>query len=109
MEEEVKTITETGSRGVVIAKGKGVVEDKVKGILGGHLVTAQTSSKGKKVNKVLIAEDAYAPDFNKTSEFYMSVLLNRETSRNIIMYSTEGGMNIEEVTTNTTPYTQRRN
>ena len=91
------TITETGSHGVVIAKGKGEVEDKVKGILGGHLVTAQTSIEGKKVNKVLIAEDAYAPDFDKTSEFYMSVLLNRETSRNIIMYSTEGGMNIEEV------------
>ena len=91
------TITETGSHGVVIAKGKGEVEGKVKGILGGHLVTAQTSSEGKKVNKVLIAEDAYAPDFDKTSEFYMSVLLNRETSRNIIMYSTEGGMNIEEV------------
>ena len=91
------TITETGSHGVVIAKGKEEVEDKVKGILGGHLVTAQTSSEGKKVNKVLIAEDAYAPDFDKTSEFYMSVLLNRETSRNIIMYSTEGGMNIEEV------------
>ena len=91
------TITETGSHGVVIAKGKGEVEGKVKGILGGHLVTAQTSNEGKKVNKVLIAEDAYAPDFDKTSEFYMSVLLNRETSRNIIMYSTEGGMNIEEV------------
>ena len=91
------TIVETGSRGVVIAKGKDHVEQTVNGILGGHLVTAQTSKDGKKVNKVLIAEDAYAPDFDKTSEFYMSVLLNRETSRNIIMYSTEGGMNIEEV------------
>ena len=91
------TIIETGSHGVVIAKGKDHVEKTVNGILGGHLVTAQTSKDGKKVNKVLIAEDAYAPDFDKTSEFYMSVLLNRETSRNIIMYSTEGGMNIEEV------------
>ena len=91
------TIIETGSHGVVIAKGKDHVEQTVNGILGGHLVTAQTSKDGKKVNKVLIAEDAYAPDFDKTSEFYMSVLLNRETSRNIIMYSTEGGMNIEEV------------
>ena len=91
------TVTETGSNGVVIAKGLNEVEDKVNGILGGHLVTAQTSAKGKKVNKVLIAEDAYAPDFDKTSEFYMSVLLNRETGRNIIMYSTEGGMNIEDV------------
>jgi succinyl-CoA synthetase beta subunit len=91
------TVTETGSNGVVIAKGLNEVEDKVSGILGGHLVTAQTSESGKKVNKVLIAQDAYAPDFDKTSEFYMSVLLNRETGRNIIMYSTEGGMNIEEV------------
>tara|TARA_B100001287_G_scaffold48343_1_gene37343 strand:+ start:3349 stop:4560 length:1212 start_codon:yes stop_codon:yes gene_type:complete len=90
-------VLETGSNGVVIAKGISEVEEKVNGILGGHLVTAQTSEKGKKVNKVLIAEDAYAPDFDKTSEFYMSVLLNRETGRNIIMYSTEGGMNIEEV------------
>ena len=91
------TVTETGSRGVVIAKGINELEDVVKGILGGHLVTAQTSSYGKKVNKVLIAEDAYAPDFDKTSEFYMSVLLNRDSGKNIIMYSTEGGMNIEEV------------
>lgn len=90
-------VTETGANGVVIAKGLDDLEGKVKGILGGHLVTAQTSEKGKKVNKVLIAEDAYAPDFDKTSEFYMSVLLNRESGRNIIMYSTEGGMNIEEV------------
>jgi len=91
------TVTETGSKGVVIAKGINELEDVVKGILGGHLVTAQTSSGGKKVNKVLIAEDAYAPDFDKTSEFYMSVLLNRDSGKNIIMYSTEGGMNIEEV------------
>ena len=90
-------VKETGSHGVVIAKGIDQLEETVKGILGGHLVTAQTSDDGKKVNKVLIAEDAYAPDFDKTSEFYMSVLLNRETGRNIIMYSTEGGMNIEEV------------
>ena len=90
-------VKETGSHGVVLAKGIDQLEDTVKGILGGHLVTAQTNDQGKKVNKVLIAEDAYAPDFDKTSEFYMSVLLNRETGRNIIMYSTEGGMNIEEV------------
>ena len=94
-------VKETGSNGVLIAKGMGELEEKVNGILGGHLVTAQTSKDGKKVNKVLIAEDAYAPDFHKTSEFYMSVLLNRDTGRNIIMYSTEGGMNIEEVAEST--------
>ncbi|CAG5082331.1 ADP-forming succinate--CoA ligase subunit beta [Parvicella tangerina] len=91
------TVEETGSKGVVLAKGLGEVKNTVDGILGKHLVTLQTNGVGKKVNKVLIAEDAYAPDFDACSEFYMSVLLNRGTGRNIIMYSTEGGMNIEEV------------
>jgi succinyl-CoA synthetase beta subunit len=90
-------ITETKSNGVVLAKGIDQVEEKVRGILGGHLVTAQTSSEGKKVNKVLIAEDVYYPGESEISEIYMSVLLNRETGRNVIMYSTEGGMDIEAV------------
>ena len=90
-------VTETGSNGVVLAKGIHEVEEKVNGIVGGHLVTAQTSTKGKLVNKVLIAEDVYYPGDEEPEEFYMSVLLNRETGRNIIMYSPEGGMNIEEV------------
>lgn len=94
-------VEETGSNGVVLAKGLGEVKEKVDGILGKHLVTLQTNGVGKKVNKVLIAEDAYAPDFSACKEFYMSVLLNRETGRNIIMYSTEGGMNIEDVAENT--------
>src|SRR5690606_4036834 len=62
-------VTETGSNGVVIAKGIDHVEEKVKGILGGHLVTAQTNEKGKKVNKVLIAEDVYYPGESEPSEF----------------------------------------
>ena len=90
-------VTETGSNGVVLAKGLNEVPDKVKGILGGHLVTAQTNEKGKKVNKVLIAQDVYYPGESEPEEYYMSVLLNRETGKNIIMYSPEGGMNIEEV------------
>jgi succinyl-CoA synthetase beta subunit len=90
-------VTETGSHGVVLAKGLDKVEDVVKGILGGHLVTKQTSSEGKKVNKVLIAEDVYYPGASEPSEFYMSVLLDRASERNIIMYSTEGGMDIETV------------
>ena len=90
-------VEETGSHGVVLAKGLDHVEEKVKGILGGHLETAQTNGKGKKVNKVLIAEDVYYPGASEPEEYYMSVLLNRETGRNIIMYSPEGGMNIEEV------------
>lgn len=91
------TVTETGSHGVVLAKGMNEVPEKVNGILGGHLVTAQTSKEGKKVNKVLIAQDVYYPGDSEPEEYYMSVLLNRETGKNIIMYSPEGGMNIEEV------------
>ena len=91
------TVTETGSHGVVLAKGEDKVEEIVNGILGGHLVTAQTSKEGKKVNKVLVGQDVYYPGEAETEEFYMSVLLNRETGRNIIMYSTEGGMDIETV------------
>ncbi len=90
-------VTETQSNGVVLAKGIDKVEETVNGILGGHLVTKQTSKDGKKVNKVLIAEDVYYPGASEPSEFYMSVLLDREKERNIIMYSTEGGMDIETV------------
>jgi len=90
-------VTETQSHGVVLAKGIDHVEEKVKGILGGHLVTKQTSSEGKLVSKVLLAEDVYYPGASEPSEFYMSVLLDREKERNIIMYSTEGGMDIETV------------
>ncbi len=91
------TVTETGSHGVVLAKGLDEVKGKAKGILGGHLVTAQTSSKGKKVNKVLIAQDVYYPGETETEEYYMSVLLDRSTGKNMIMYSPEGGMDIEAV------------
>ncbi len=91
------TVEETGSHGVVLAKGIDHVEEKVSGILGGHLTTAQTNGKGKKVNKVLIAQDVYYPGESEPEEFYMSVLLDRERGRNIIMYSTEGGMDIETV------------
>ena len=91
------TVNETGSHGVVLAKGIDKVSDIAKGILGGTLVTIQTGEEGKKVNQVLVAQDVYYPGESEPSEFYMSVLLNRATGRNIIMYSTEGGMDIETV------------
>jgi succinyl-CoA synthetase beta subunit len=94
-------VAETGSHGVVLAKGIDKVEDTVKGILGGHLETAQTNGVGKLVNKVLIAEDVYYPGESETEEFYMSVLLDREKGRNVIVYSTEGGMDIEHVAEHT--------
>ena len=91
------TVLETGSPGVVLAKGIDQVEEKVKGILGGHLKTLQTNASGKLVNKVLIAQDVYYPGESEIEEFYMSVLLDREKGKNVIVYSTEGGMNIELV------------
>src|SRR5690606_23662286 len=66
-------------------------------IIGMDLVTPQTSAEGKRVHQVLVAEDVYYPGDNEPEEYYMSVLLNRGTGRNMIMYSTEGGMDIETV------------
>lgn len=91
------TVTETGSRGVVLAKSVDEVPEKAQAILGGHLVTLQTKAEGKLVSKVFIAEDVYAPGVSEPKEFYMSVLLDRGQGRNVIVYSPDGGMNIEEV------------
>ena len=66
-------------------------------ILGGVLVTIQTGPAGKKVNKVLVAQDVYYPGPNPVKEFYLSVLLDRAKGQNVVMYSTEGGVDIEDV------------
>jgi len=83
--------------GVKLAKSIEEVRSISEQILGMYLITPQTSASGKLVNQVLIAEDVYYPGESETDEFYMSVLLNRSTGRNMIMYSTEGGMDIETV------------
>ena len=83
--------------GVKLAKSIDDVREISNQILGMQLITPQTSAEGKTVHQVLIAEDVYYPGPSETSEFYMSVLLNRATGRNMIMYSTEGGMDIETV------------
>ena len=97
----IKAQVHAGGRGkgggVKLAKSLDDVKSIANDILGMHLVTPQTSKEGKLVHQVLIAEDVYYPGESKTSEYYMSVLLNRSTGRNMIMYSTEGGMDIEEV------------
>tara|TARA_B100000963_G_scaffold94005_1_gene80943 strand:+ start:7146 stop:8336 length:1191 start_codon:yes stop_codon:yes gene_type:complete len=97
----VKAQIHAGGRGkgggVKLAKSLDDVKSIANDILGMHLVTPQTSNEGKLVHQVLIAEDVYYPGESETSEYYMSVLLNRSTGRNMIMYSTEGGMDIEEV------------
>ncbi len=91
------TVKETGSKGVVLAKSLAEVPEKTKAILGGTLVTIQTGPAGKKVNKVLIAEDVYYPGDSEPKEYYMSILLDRSKGIPVIMASTEGGVNIEEV------------
>lgn len=84
-------------RGVAVAKSLEDVSNIAKNILGGTLVTLQTGTAGKKVNKILIAQDVYYPGPNPVKEFYLSILLDRAKGQNVIMYSTEGGMNIEDV------------
>ena len=97
----VKAQIHAGGRGkgggVKLAKGIDKVEEVVESILGMDLVTPQTPPEGKRVHQVLIAEDVYYPGDAEPEEYYISVLLNRSTGRNMIMYSTEGGMDIETV------------
>jgi len=97
----IKAQVHAGGRGkgggVKLAKNLQEVEEIAGNIIGMNLVTPQTSAEGKKVHQVLIAEDVYYPGDNEPEEYYMSVLLNRGTGKNMIMYSTEGGMDIETV------------
>ena len=94
-------INQTGSHGVILAKNIDQVGPKSAAILGGTLVTHQTGPSGKKVNKVLIAEDVYYPGAFEPKEYYLSILLDRAKGQNVIMASTEGGMDIETVANNT--------
>ncbi len=97
----VKAQVHAGGRGkgggVKLAKSLDEVKSIAGDIIGMNLVTPQTPPEGKKVHQVLIAEDVYYPGESEPEEYYMSVLLNRATGRNMIMYSTEGGMDIETV------------
>ena len=84
-------------RGVAVGKTAEDVLQIAKNILGGTLVTIQTGEAGKLVSKILVAQDVYYEGPNPVKEFYLSILLDRATGQNVIMYSTEGGMNIEDV------------
>ena len=95
------TIKETGINGVKVGKNLEEVTDFAKKILGGTLVTLQTGPAGKVVSKVLVAQDMYYDGPTQRKEFYLSILLDRTKGQNVIMYSTEGGMNIEDVAHNT--------
>ena len=84
-------------RGVAVAKSAENVTTIATNLLGGTLVTIQTGEAGKVVNKILVAQDVYYEGANPVKEFYLSILLDRTKGENVIMYSTEGGMNIEDV------------
>ena len=83
--------------GVKLAKGIDKVKDIASEIIGMQLVTKQTGPEGRKVHKILVAQDVYYPGPSETKEYYMSVLLDRTSGKNVIIYTTEGGMDIEEV------------
>lgn len=97
----VKAQVHAGGRGkgggVKLAKNDEELQQVVNDILGMTLVTPQTSKEGKFVSKVLLAQDVYYPGANEPEEYYMSVLLDRDTGQNVIIYTTEGGMDIEQV------------
>ncbi|MDQ1088518.1 MULTISPECIES: ADP-forming succinate--CoA ligase subunit beta [unclassified Siphonobacter] len=97
----VKAQIHAGGRGkgggVKLAKNYEEVREKSGQILGMQLVTHQTGPEGKKVHKILISEDVYYPGATEPKEFYLAILLDRTKACNVIMASTEGGMDIEEV------------
>ncbi|MES2849697.1 MAG: ADP-forming succinate--CoA ligase subunit beta [Bacteroidota bacterium] len=90
-------IVGTEQRGVAVGKNAEDIRQIAQNILGGTLVTIQTGPAGKLVNKVLVAQDVYYEGPNPVKEFYLSILLDRTKGQNVVMYSTEGGMNIEDV------------
>jgi len=91
------TVIGKDQRGVAVGKNAEDVVRIASNLLGGTLVTIQTGEAGKVVNKVLVAQDVYYDGPNPVKEFYLSILLDRTKGQNVIMYSTEGGMNIEDV------------
>ena len=94
-------VKETGVNGVKVIKNLDEVTEISSKIIGGTLVTIQTGEAGKLVNKILVAQDMYYDGPSERKEFYLSILLDRAKGQNVIMYSTEGGMDIEEVAHNT--------
>lgn len=97
----VKAQIHAGGRGkgggVKLAKSLEEVKSIAEKMIGMNLVTHQTGPDGKDVHKVLIAQDVYYPGPTTKEEYYMSILLNRKTGRNVVVYSPDGGVDIEEV------------
>jgi succinyl-CoA synthetase beta subunit len=87
----------TEQRGVAVAKSLEDIKTIAQNILGGTLVTVQTGEAGKLVSKIFVAQDVYYDGPEPVKEFYLSILMDRSKGKNVVMYSTEGGMNIEDV------------
>jgi succinyl-CoA synthetase beta subunit len=87
-------------RGVAVANSLEKVREIAVNLLGGTLVTHQTGPEGRVVNKIYVAEDAFYPGANEPKEYYMAILLDRTKKCPVVMASTEGGMDIEEVAAN---------
>ncbi len=83
--------------GVKLAKSLDQVKEISGNIIGMNLITPQTSKEGKLVSKVLVGQDVYYPGASEPKEYYMSVMMDRQAGRNIIIYSPDGGMDIEAV------------
>jgi succinyl-CoA synthetase beta subunit len=100
-------IAGTEQNGVALAKNLDAVKTISANILGGTLVTKQTGAHGRVVKKILVAQDVYYPGVSPTKELYFSILLDRAKGKNVIIYSTEGGMDIEEVAEHTPEKVQK--
>ena len=97
----VKAQIHAGGRGkgggVKLARSAEEAGQLAEQMIGMQLITPQTGPGGKKVNRVLIAQDVYYKGEAEPKEFYISILLDRSKGRYIILYSPQGGMSIEEV------------
>lgn len=97
----VKAQIHAGGRGkgggVKLAKSPEEAGEITAKMIGMQLVTPQTGPEGKKVNRVLVAQDVYYKGASEIKEFYISILLNRNIGKHMVMYSPDGGMSIEEV------------
>ena len=97
----VKAQVHAGGRGkgggVKLAKSPEQAGELAQAMIGMQLITPQTSAEGKLVRKVLVAQDVFYPGPGEPKEFYISILTDRGRGCNVIMYSPDGGMDIEAV------------
>ena len=101
----IKAQVHAGGRGkgggVKLAKSPEQAGELAGQIIGMMLKTPQTPPEGKLVRKVLVAQDVFYPGASEPKEFYISILTDRGRGGNVIIYSPDGGMDIEKVAAET--------